>query len=63
LWADVVPCRLVSCAALPHCGIVNNNEITMRAQDPAAHFACAARRCALRPASPPAQITMNNNEK
>jgi hypothetical protein len=35
----------------------------MRALDPAANFACAARLCALRPASPPAQITMNNNEK
>src|SRR4051794_30713075 len=59
--ADVVRCRLVSCAALPHHGIVNNNEITMRELDRGANSPCAARLCALRAASPPAQIAMNSN--
>jgi hypothetical protein len=58
--AEVVRCRLVSCAALPHRGIVNNNEITMRALEPRANF--ALRRAALC-APPGVPASANNNEQ
>jgi len=57
--ADVVRCRLVSCAALPHRGIVNNNEKTMRALDRGANF--TLRRAALC-APPGVPARAKNNE-
>jgi hypothetical protein len=55
---------LLLCAALPHRGIVKNNEITMPALDQRGEFRLVPRGFArgARRSRPP-QITMKNNEK
>jgi hypothetical protein len=54
----------LACAALPHRGIVENNETTMPASDPSGEFRLAPRGLArFCPAFPPARITMKNNGK